>query len=308
MNKLKTALNGFLIGGALLTMNVGADDCCPSLGAELLYWKVSSCDWDYGTLQQATVEPGVIIDQLAINQDYDFGFRLFGSLDNACSYLSLDWTYLRASDAVEVAPGPDQRLIVNANLSRVDVGLKTSYNRVDLRMGHHLYRSCGVTLSSYVGCNFVDVDEKRRLEGIDTENNIHRYTSKAEFYGLGVEVGFSGSYELCYGVNLSARAGGLAILGRRKHHALDERPEADLYYLFPSNIQCIPGADLRLGLNTTFSCGCSQIFVEVGYEIDTFFQMLPTRNILSPQVGVARGVGCKTVSFAGPYASFWLHF
>jgi hypothetical protein len=309
MRVLKQALCLSLVAiGAVIP--VQADSCsqedwcqwngCWRLGAELLYWQPCVCEWDAG-LGSTFPEDDIDSTILTIKPSADFGFRLIGGYDSedGCEFATLSWTHLRSTDAWNVPPfsittfGIDQ-------VTDLALGVKSEYNRVSLQAGRYLYQGCGANFYTVAGLDFIDFDLKRSANYV-ASSTFAEYFEKSEYYGLGFELGLGGEYHIGCGFNLAGKVGAVASFGRRKHRSAF--PQDPLFQEYPSTTLCIPGLDVRVGINYARECNCNELTLELGFALDYYWQPLA--------VGMGANFSrseCIDVGFGGPYLAFQLRF
>lgn len=285
------------------------------------------------------------VKMLTVKSDADFGFRIFGRYESCdgCKFTSLSWTHLRDKNAAHVQRNADQTLIVGpfrnvdvtisdvtftTTLNSSEARLKYEYNRAVLRYGHYVYMCGCVNFYTYAGVEFIEIDRKERLD-VEGEAQVDegalgpwqgKLGHKAEYYSGGLELGVGGEYDLGCGVSVSGRVAGIATVGRRKARydvLFKGEGEAFLITRYPSHVHCVPGIDVRLGLNYAKECGCTEFLVEIGYELNHYFgalrvidtnQIYEDEKIANQSFPLPARAPCVDVGFGGPYLSFQLRF
>jgi len=316
---------GLLLITAALPGAAGADSWCWDacrwngsweMGAEALYWKNCSCDWEYGLLRDSEGQTTAVG---LLNPDYDWGFRVLGGYYScdSCNFLTLDWVYWRSTNTI-TRTAPAGQTIVDANLS-ITTGkfkIRSHYNRVNLRGGIYLYRGCDINFYTYAGVRWVDIEEKRQIDGFATQQTgqpvLAASRTKADFWGVGLEVGVGASYYLGCNFYLNGNIGGSTALGERRFlsrltdQATIHNSETINY---PTRTIVVPGVDLRLGVSYKYDCSCFSITGEIGYEHTTYFNAMIFRQ--AGNVGSITPLPefvCSNWGVGGPFASLRVRF
>lgn len=318
MKKTAIALGTLLLAGTL-PQSVLAGGCfweVPlEIGAEALYWKSCSCEWDYAVT--IGVSPNDAATFLAVKPDYEWGFRIFGGTSSCdgCSFLTLDWAYWR-STTTTTASDPNMRLTIPtglANLTKVRARERAEFNRVNLRGGYYLYRGCDLQFYTYAGVRWIDIDNKRSIKVLESRTGTagSAINSRSQFWGVGIEVGAGASYHIGCNVHLVTNIGGTTALGKRKFNyrrhltsAVGARPFTFINP-YPTHTVCVPGVDVRLGISYTYDCSCISLTGEIGYEHMTYFSVLTLETVDNENPRVFK---CWDFGLGGPYASLKLRF
>lgn len=324
--KLSNQIAGLcLVVGLFLATPATAEECCNwngcfSAGAELLYWRPCKCEWTWAFKQFIPAAGERTQNYQVIKNRPDFGFCLYGTYnsESGCSFTTLSWTHLRATNSNRVGPvdpatGTTIFIIpLDGTYSEATASEKQEYDRVVLQVGRFLYRNWCANFYAYAGIEFIDVDQKHAIEALDI-NTLSEYQEKSEFYAFGFDLGIGGEYALGCGFNVSARTGGIAAVGRRKHRANSSFPitgrrsrDAALQQVpitakfnYPSSIAFVPGVEAGVGLSYLLSCGRTEFEIEIGYAIEHYFNALD----VSSAGGDASEFdsSCEDIGFAGPY-------
>lgn len=268
-----------------------------SVGVQALYWKPSHCAYEYARTAAGQGNPS-IISVSDIKADYDWGFRALAGYECGCFYSQVSYQWLQTDDQA-VANQSEAIGLSRAN-DQVRARLFYEYQNVDLRAGQYLHHSGGCHFGVFGNVRWVDLKRNNRVDGF-TANGSSSWTQKARFNGAGLGVGTSGNFCLWEGLNGFGEFNLMGIIGDRKTPTSQTIPDTGpiVNIRFRSNTCVIPAMDFRVGLDYKFcTCGTT-IALEVGYEMNYYWNALEYE---SPTGVTTTGVReCFDVGFAGPY-------
>ncbi len=293
----------FLLLGIATLGAIDLQKRCWEIGAELLYWRPCSPSYEYGTIVHSDSD----VESLAIQPDYEAGFRIFGATYtwDCCHIFSIDWTRLYTSDAVKKSAGtlfvfPNETDLTDAT---VRARLKYRYNKVNVRAGRYIASYCDSKAYVFGGIRYVNIERFQEAKA----GSVQSFQS-SKFDGAAFEVGFGMVAEEGCGFAITGHFAGLMGIGERR---LTQKVNT-IRYRHPSHTACIPGLEARLGVRYRYECSCFWINAEIGYEIDHYFDALALvtdgnaiRNTTNPAIGATSNIG---VGFSGPYLQISVRF
>jgi len=272
-----------LMAGARL--NICMPDVCASyfVGADTLYWKSCDLPFRYGEAEApAGITPHTKFQDLA--PDYSWGVRVYGGITdkNSCNSLNLSWTYFRSTDSETVTPEPGFTLIqdgyglgLSSPVSSLSARERIRYNKVSLNIGRRFCSSKCSYLYVYVGGRWVDINKAFSSRGVTVAaSDILTIDIRSKFCGGGIEAGLRAYSDLGCGFGVSAELGSAAVVGGRHLTYNGFFSSNDFDNFFFSKTQCIIAAEIRVGVNYTYECGCWRLTGELGYENHHYFNAL----------------------------------
>jgi Legionella pneumophila major outer membrane protein precursor len=266
-------------------------------GAHALYWKPSHCAYEYARTEAGQGNPS-IISVSDIKADYEWGFRVFGGYAQGCFYSQLSYQWLQTTD--NATANQAEAIGLSGGNNQVRGRLFYEYQNIDIRAGQYLHHGRGCHFSVFGNVRWVDLKRNNRIEGL-SEAGVASWTQKAKFDGAGLGVGTAGEFCLWQGLNGFGEFNLMGLIGDRKTplHQTTSTAGAVSNVRFSSNNCVIPAMDFRVGLNYTFDCWCSTFGLEVGYEMNYYWNALEYE---APTGTNTTGVReCFDVGFAGPY-------
>jgi len=279
---------------------------------EALYWKPSHAPIIAG--RQIGPSGGGLRfrENFIIKGDHDWGVRARFGYAGCGFFLDASYLYYDESNtsSFTAAPGSVIRMPSGAgsdNLQFLSSKLSWRYQNVDVRYGHHFLRDCRSTFYAYGNARWVKVEFSNLDTGIRTTPlvNPDTYLQKTDFNGGGLGVGVGGRYALCWGFGLGGSLGAMAVIGDLDPTiALFEADIGNSFLTVEENAAtCVlPALELRFGLDWSKQCRCLKLGAEVGYELDTYFDL--TRHNIGIDRDGADDVPQLTyfgTGFGGPY-------
>ncbi len=302
-------------------------------GIEGLYIKPSACEFDYGTLGKFSDIEFTNVTTVStekVKPSYGWGLRVFVGWEDKCRDLfsQLDWVYIHstarssfdASAVVDTAFLPFIQEIEDVDLTGTG-SLRYRYNRINWRWGRYFHQCCWGEFYFFSGLSYVELRQKRKFASTFGVGGVRSQFDHARFDGAALELGIGGEMALLCNFNLAGYAGILAALGSQRLHGMyvqnqDSARRIDLNA--KSITRCLPGLELRLGINYAVCCGCFEGVMEVGYELNHYFGILSNYKfdsivLRNEQQGEGELVGqlateCRSVGFSGLYGSLKIYF
>lgn len=260
---------------------------CFEAGAEALYWKPCVTPFQYASTGEASN-----LTQKFINPDYHWGFRIYGAYftEDLCNFVKLGWVYLHTSDA-----GSVKGVINEGGASKAEASLKLRYNRVNLRGGHYFTRGKCLNTYIYAGARYIEIRDRRALKTTGTASGVVKENNISRFEAGGFEVGLGAEYNIGCGFNFTASVAPTVAIGSKRFNSLTQSD--------PHQTACVPGGDLRLGVNFAGCCCGTRLTAELGYEMQYYFDPYTLRPFDAPNLPFDTNAG-----FAGLYLSLGVRF
>lgn len=305
---------GLALSLLLASFAIAGECCCDQwhygLGADALYWKPLQCEFDFAFAERSSDEFQVY----TLSPTYDWGFRVQGWAGCNAIYTGASYLWLRSTSARGVF---DQaRIFGIAPIAGFDrfTGARAKiceqYQNADLRVGRILYHGCESWLGAFVNIRWAKLEERREVTGINGFNfNPFIYSFDPSFWGIGPGIGLEGRIGLwnCFGFFGGVNA--MALIGERETPR-DLGIQVNVAGTVPtgenrwgSTTTVLPGADLRLGIDYIWMCGCWWIDARIGYEINYYWKAFSGpytdtgANSISPTDGFQRE--CINAGYAG---------
>lgn len=309
------------VGGAVVVQaqsyNACCDPCysdcccwdgCFQIGASAIWWRPSTPYFEYGRVNTTSSGAFVAVEPAGFHAEYQWGFQIFGGWfpHNACWFGHAKWNYLNRSKNHGRIEDPIIP-VFTTNTAQLSATAKSrfEYNQVYARLGYYLQRNCYVDFYTYGGLRWVDVRVRFTIEGINSDDELNVYRERTETWAVGIETGFGGEYHLGCGFNLNGRMGFFGGVGEQKHFfgsptvtTVASAAETQI----PTQVFCLPGFDARFGVNFTYECCCTEIVLELAYEMDYYFDAITVKNAESVFSS------WHDVGFAGPVLSLSVCF
>ena len=354
-NVLFKAGLAILSAACLFTGSAQADECCQpdcnwrcgdfAVGVDGLYWKAMQCPFHYAseiTMFESSGTPARSAkNTYEIKADYDWGFRLHADYGINCSLFGISYLYYRTSERASREPErsggtPPNRLVpTNLPLNGTTVfdivkgTMRLEYQNADFRYGQFLHRSCDCNVYAFGNVRWVDLQREDTIEALEGTNQW-RFEREAEFKGVALGVGLGGRFHICNGFYAYGEINTMGVIGNTKTpkyvmfdgSALNG-DGAELTTNFSSPTCVIPALDFRLALNYTFCCDCVDAIIEVGYEVNHYWNALAFpndaiyRNVNIADIATDGDAqlldlndtrGCHDIGFAGPYFGVTIQF
>jgi hypothetical protein len=319
LNMMKKVIGLCLVGGALLTSSASADYCCESdrcggsweFGVDFLYWHACACPFDFGAakVEYLNEDDQAVSDSSIqrVKPSNHPGWRLNATYLDGCKFYTLDWLYLRATDSSEAFKPLEGDLTVPpfGAVNYATAQMRNTYNRVNFRAGYTLHEGCCISSYTYLGARLIDINQYRNTF---VEPGGLREKDKAEYAGFGVEWGVGGEYITQCGLGIATRMAATLTVGEQKYRSeiLSLNPVRLNYHTYT---HCVPGYDFRLGINYAKECDCWSALIEIGYELQYYFNAIRVQGRdqgASPELIVT--THCANIGFGGPYISLQLAF
>jgi Legionella pneumophila major outer membrane protein precursor len=245
------------------------------------------------------------INTVAVKPDFDWGFRFDVGYQWGCFFGFARYLWLETLNGIDTRRDEGAFLDVPPlafdmwNNSRAD--LRIHYQNVDLRGGQFIYLSERCKVFAFMNIRWADI--VRRLRVIASNSDAHaKYVMKSEMDGSGI--GLGAGTQLLYWKRFSLRAdiNVMGLIADRKFSTWRVTdPEGRLSLLNARPLtSLIPAVDFRLGAHGYYSIGCVTAIVEVGYEVNHYWNAL---RFALPNMASISGskIVCQDVTFAGPY-------
>ena len=318
------------------------DECGTFYGTvEGLIWRTNHCPIFVASKQNKNKgdNPGAR-DIVYLDEDYEGGVRVrFGY--ETCAYFA-DVSYLHFEntdkqkaergdfDDMQPAGGGHFGSDQDRGLDFLESRVKFRYQNVDFRYGRffcqesclapYLYahaRWLRVTFENEVAGGAIEDDPQSN--GVDQES-ISRYSlnQKSTFKGGALGLGLGAHYTFCGNFGIGTNLGFMALIG-----------ETDIQYTSTNEVgttrgpntvfiskdcwdHVTPGVEFRLGIDYSCGlCGCFQVDVEVGYELDWYSDLLyyySANASASGSSGRIPAFSCQDIGFAGPFVRLTVGF
>ncbi len=210
------------------------------------------------------------------------------------------------------------------------------YDAGDIQVGSRM-SCCGLALRGFIGVHFANLQFafSKHVEGtlhpgirssdafpnLFSQGVIGDVHQHAHSWVVGPKLGVAAKFDLLCGFGIGGRFGAAILAGRRhSKYCWNYRQFsglapaggllADFILDTPSVRQTVisPEFDARLGLNYTWCCSdCFTLFVEAGYEIITYLNLLDKGPMFRQDRGLL-GDECQPFSLNGVYLSLNVMF
>jgi len=281
-----------------------------SVGAEALYWKPCHDAFRYGFFSANPDGTGVPQNPLDLIPDYQWGFRIFGSIcEPTLDYsVSLEWAHVSDSSAASAQGRPDRFLNqflydsdFGQNVTSLSAREHSRYNKLGLKVA---YGFCS-SLYVYGGARWIDIALREQSKGIFETGSVPIEVKQiASFNGGALEAGIGANFCLWSGLGIALRFGAFGIIGEQQTSLFVDQGEEIATDQTSRLTQCLRGLEVRLGIQYAYQCGCWWLRWEIGYELDAYFNAL---RLHLPQL-TAANIGSSNFTIGGPYAGVTIGF
>jgi len=332
-------LLGIAAAGTLLVSPVEAyemyDPCCSPCGQfyvdiEALYWNTNHhpifANRRQNQLSSGSADTSGRRSEKYILPDYDWGVRGRIGYDTPCYFADISYLYYCSDDSQNqdrgdfdqmFAPGLGGQNANNENPFFVNTKAKFKYQNVDFRYGHYFCVSDCFKPFVYFNARWVRVDFDLDGHGIlsGTTDGVYEYSQDSKFNGGGLGFGVGTHYSLWCNFGIGSHLGTMALIGetKNKFSVYNDGLSSDQKLIdtgTQSWCHVIPGLEFRIGLDYAF-CWCSfNGEIEVGYEINQYFNILryASINVMTGTNGRIPPIQEQDIGFAGPFFRLGLHF
>ncbi len=237
-----------------------AADCI--VGAEALYWKPCNSSYFYGSIG----ESDVVQRELTLTPDYDWGFRIYGEVNNSCYFANLEWAYYRGTTSAENRRGDPFSAALIQGASQ-----QTRYNKVSLKGGLAICRN----ISVYFGGRWFEITlrQSSRLTA-SVPVVVDGRQSTTNISAGGVEAGIRAYTDIWCGFGLEMRLGVIGAVGQQDHTLTELLNQSIQRKDLHSQTLCLSALEVRAALSYRYECGRCWIQGEIGYEMDYYFDAL----------------------------------
>ncbi len=305
----------------LLSTSLGAAiDSCGMLkfGAQGLYWQPLGCGINYA---HRRIDGNPTINLASdFRTQYDWGFRLYAQYTNCNQFFLLTYSWYLSSrvdctmQGLRDDPlGATNSLSILGSVNESPGGtgtLRSRYKNVDLQVGHILCTGCCGQLAAFGNLFWLDVGQRIATQWVPVDGEdfnfvgIGRYNQSSRFQGVGLGTGFKGHYEVLCGLQVDALLNALGVIGRQWNPAFNRFQLTEAFinervYDMPGSSAIIPGVRSRIGLTWMCSQGCCDLEINIGWEIEYYWELLKVGDADINQR--SNGFSCIDLGWSGPY-------
>ncbi len=322
MRKLINKLSIAVLGVACLAAAQGVsaqsycanDPCCrPSwsscfdfcdtdifVGVDVLVWRTLGCPQTAGRrVVQSANE--ILHDSLEVQREYYWGVRPYVSFERDCVGFRVSYLWYEANDGhsfkdsiLDLQPvGDDQN-----NVSGIRATFHHTLQNVDARLTQYCVNCGCLSLNWFFNARWAyhRLREKSKVlapevEALSTER-VLRY--QAGGFGVGTGAQFC----ICDGLGFFAHVNPMILIGvqEQKLSSLARTTGQRTNVIFRDDTRIIPALDTRIGFNYVFDCACTRVIFDLGYELNYFWELLPSQPGAFTQ-NVRQN--CDNLGFAG---------
>ena len=311
-----------VVGSSLAGIAQAQPTCCYGVygGAEWLYLRPYNADLVFNTIAteffmnngfNTTISDR---DRICARPHYDSGVRVWLGYQSPCSCWGLrgDYLYHESSYSARLAGEVDQSQTRVAERNRVE------YQRAAVEWTSRL-SSCQspCTVVGVIGVGWAEVTRTRRVEGfVENPTGVRDTTTRNHLYfsGVGPRAGADLTWQLpCWSaISLHGAVACTVLIAKSNaNRRFEDRfgnPEPFSLFLEDdkqdSCYRTVPSFEVKVGLQGSWCCGCTQIMGEVGYRVDTYSNALGgdiPRPGLDATPAMAAEVVDASVSDAGTF-------